>query len=311
MNKILILGGINMDETIRVVAMPKVGETINGHDLTFSPGGKGANQAFAAAKLGAKVKMLGAVGCDTFGEAICKNLSSVGIDLSDLYRDEKEPTGTALITVDDRGNNSIIVAQGANLRYRPEMINDALFNDVSMVIMPLEVPMDAIEIFIKRAYELGKTVIVNPAPAPEGSIAHLYPMISWLTPNETELEKMSGMNCDSLDSIVAAAEKLLNAGVKNLLITAGSRGSVWVSKEKAVLFPTRTVKAVDTTAAGDTFHGGFCTKLAEGASVEEAIFFGNFAASIGVTRPGAQASVPSREEVEAILSEMPKAVILK
>lgn len=300
---LLVVGSLNMDASIRVARMPRVGETILGEQITFSPGGKGANQAYAAAKLGAAVHMAGAVGEDGFGQTLCDHLQSVGVDCSLVRRVPDVSTGSAFIVVDQDGNNSIIVAQGANAACTADQISEEAVKSCDAVLLQMEIPLDTIESVIRRAHDLGKLVVLNPAPAPNHLPPSLYQGIDWLTPNETELQTLTGETCCSMEDLVNAAQKLLDFGVQQVLVTVGDQGALWVNRERALLFPSRKVQAVDTTAAGDTFHGAWLCALLEGRSIEEAIVFGNLAASIAVTRPGAQSSIPDRAEVEALASD--------
>lgn len=301
--RLLVIGSLNIDASVRVLEMPRVGETVLGHDLLFSPGGKGANQAFAAARMDAAVSMLGAVGKDAFGDALRQNLAAAGVDVSALQVSETLPTGTALITVNAAGNNSIIVAQGANLACTPDLVTDDRLAVFDAVLLQMEIPNATIREAILRASALGKQVILNPAPAPAAFPEELYPHLDWLTPNETELSTLTGSSCETVPQIAEAAGGLCRKGVQNVLVTVGAKGALWVREGQATLFPARKVSPVDTTAAGDTFHGAFLAKLLAGASPREAIVFGNLAASLTVMRKGAQASIPSRSEVEALAPE--------
>ncbi|NLL75636.1 MAG: ribokinase [Clostridiales bacterium] len=304
--KILVIGSLNVDMVIEMKNMPLVGETVLGTQLTYIPGGKGANQACAVGKLGGDVKMLGCVGEDEFGDIQKDNLSACGVDTSYFKRSKTKKTGTASIYVDERGNNSIVVVAGANqecdISYLRE--HDDIIKECDYVILQMEIPYDAIFYAVNRAKELGKTVILNPAPAPEKLPDEILAKLDYITPNETELMKLCGRDGAQIDDFIEGAKMLLQKGVKNVLVTLGERGALLVNANMAEVFPTRKVVSVDTTAAGDCFNGAFAVALAEGRSQKEAIVFANVSSSIAVTRNGAQTSIPRREETDELLKNM-------
>lgn len=300
--KILVIGSLNMDMVIPIEQMPLKGETILGGNITHIPGGKGANQACAVGKLGGDVVMLGCVGDDQFGKDLCENLMRAGVDVSHVGKVEQVPTGIAVILVDAEGSNSIVVAPGTNSKCDVQYLKDydEILKDCDFVIFQMEIPKDAIWYGIFRAKELGKTVILNPAPVPEFIPEEILQKIDYITPNEVEAVKLAGLEGDSLEVIEEAAGRLLQKGIVNVLVTLGSRGVMLMKEGYCEVFPARKVDAVDTTAAGDCFNGAFAVGLAEGMAVEEAIAFGNLASSIAVTRKGAQSSIPARSEVDAL-----------
>ncbi len=300
--KILVIGSLNMDMVIPIEQMPLKGETILGGNITHIPGGKGANQACAVGKLGGDVVMLGCVGDDQFGKDLCENLMRAGVDVSHVGKVEQVPTGIAVILVDAEGSNSIVVAPGTNSKCDVQYLKDydEILKDCDFVIFQMEIPKDAIWYGIFRAKELGKTVILNPAPVPEFIPEEILQKIDYITPNEVEAVKLAGLEGDSLEVIEEAAGRLLQKGIANVLVTLGSRGVMLMKEGYCEVFPARKVDAVDTTAAGDCFNGAFAVGLAEGMPVEEAIAFGNLASSIAVTRKGAQSSIPARSEVDAL-----------
>lgn len=302
--RILIIGSLNMDMVIEMKRMPLEGETILGDTLTYVPGGKGANQSYASGKLGGIVMMLGCVGTDSMGEKLINSVSESGVDVSRIQRVNDRPTGTAVIYVDEKGNNSIVVVPGANEACDAEYLkkHEELFKESDYVMFQMEIPYDAVFYGIERAKELDKTVILNPAPAPDVLPDHLWDKIDYLTPNETEVLRMSGQKDMSMESIRAGARYLLDKGVKNVLVTLGEKGVLFANKDEEFLYPVRKVKAMDTTASGDCFNGAFVTGLSEGMSVKEAIGFANLAASVAVTRKGAQSSIPKRDEVDALMN---------
>lgn len=306
--QILVVGSLNMDMVIEMKRMPLKGETVLGENLEYIPGGKGANQAYAAGMLGGNAVMLGCVGKDSLGDRMKKNMAQSGADISGIAQVEGYPSGMAVIYVNEEGDNSIVVISGANsacsIDYLKE--NEQLFRDSSYIVFQMEIPYEAVVYGIRRAKELGKTVILNPAPAPDRLPSEILKDIDYLTPNETELLKLTGKISVSMENIRTGAEELLHKGVKNVLVTLGDKGVLFVNAQGAHLYPGRKVQAVDTTAAGDCFNGAFTVGLAEGMSVEEAITFANTASSIAVTRKGAQISIPGRSEVEEILKESKK-----
>lgn len=300
--RILIIGSLNMDIVIEMKRMPLTGETVLGKNLTYVPGGKGANQAYAAGKLGGRVTMLGCVGDDSLGQKLKDNLAKSGTNVSHIKEIEGKPTGTAVIYVNENGDNSIVVISGANeacdVAYLKQ--NENLFAESEYVMFQMEIPYETIFYGIRKAKELGKTVILNPAPAPDSLPDDIWEKIDYLTPNETELLKLTGQQVMTMDNIRNGAHQLLKKGVKNVLVTLGEKGVLFVNDMEEQLFPARKVTAVDTTAAGDCFNGAFVTGLAEEMSFENAILFANLASSLAVTKKGAQSSIPGREELDEL-----------
>ncbi len=297
--KILIVGSLNMDIDISVDNFPKAGQTIIGKKMVNVTGGKGANQALACGKLGGDASMLGCVGCDDFGKIQLETLGKY-VNVDNIAVRNNEHTGTAVIYINDSGENSIVVIPCANSTCDVDYLkeNDKLFKEADYVIFQLEIPYEAVFYGIRRSKELGKTVILNPAPAPnKGEIPDdIFPLIDYITPNETETAKMTGISTD--ENVEKAGEKLIDLGVKNALITLGSKGCVLIKQDKTKLYSSAfKTKVVDTTAAGDCFNGAFVVGLSEGMSEEDALVFANKASAIAVSRPGAQNSIPSREEI--------------
>lgn len=300
---ILIVASLNMDVVIEMDRIPDTGETVLGENLTYLPGGKGANQACAVGRLGGRATVLGCVGDDSFGRKQIEGLTRDGVCTSGLRRLRDEPTGTAVIYVDARGDNSIVVVPGANQKCDAEYLKeeDRLFLENDFIMFQLEIPHDAVWFGVRRAKELGKTVILNPAPAayiPEW----VYRGLDYITPNETELRILTGIQGTSGEEIRRGARSLLERGVKNVLVTLGDKGALMVNEKEERLFPARRVPAVDTTAAGDCFNGALAVALAERKTLEAAIEFANAASSVAVTRKGAQDSIPERKEVDVILA---------
>ena len=298
MKKIIVLGSTNTDMVVKSARIPAPGETVLGGDFLMNPGGKGANQAVAAARLGENVTFIAKVGNDLFGREAKNNFSSEGIQTDFLFVDEKSPSGVALIMVDAKGENCISVASGANATLSPADIVCAkhAIETADALLCQLETPIPTILEAARWAAEKNVPVILNPAPActlPE----ELYPHIDLITPNECEAELLTGIAITDLASAESAARVLRQRGVSKVIITLGSKGAYVFTGEQGELVPAFPVTAVDTTAAGDVFNGALVVALTEGKSLSEATRFAARAASISVTRMGAQSSAPRREEL--------------
>jgi ribokinase len=289
-----------MDLVARAPRLPHPGETLAGRTFAQVAGGKGGNQAVAAARLGAQVSMLGCVGADANGAQLRAGLEAEGIDCV-AVETGREATGVALIIVDDASQNAIVIVAGSNGEVTPDTIarHEAVLAAADVVICQLETPLDTVQAALTTARRLGKTVILNPAPATGPLPAEWLPLIDYLIPNELEAATLTGLPVGSPEEAATAAAVLRAAGARNVLVTLGPRG-VQAALEGAApaLYDAPKVKAVDTTAAGDTFIGGFAAQLAQGASVDAAIRFAQRAAALSVTRAGAQPSIPTRVEVE-------------
>lgn len=298
MNGILIIGSSNTDMVIKTEKMPAPGETILGGTFLMNPGGKGANQAVAASRLGGKVTFITKRGNDLFGNQTVGLLMREGINTECVIKDPLLPSGVALITVDANGENSIVVAPGANGNLQPEDIPDKVFSSdiYSILLLQLEIPLPTVEYAASKAYENGIKVILNPAPAQKLSDNFLTKI--WLaTPNEIEAETLTGKPITDVKSADRAAEALMARGVGNVIITLGESGAYVKSKEFTGMVPGIKVKATDTTAAGDVFNGALAVALCEGMTLKDAVVFANKSAAISVTRMGAQASAPYRNEI--------------
>lgn len=295
--KIFVLGSTNTDMVIRGQRIPSPGETVSGGRFLMNPGGKGANQAIAVARLLSRggCVYIGKVGDDLFGCESQERFRAEGMDVR-LAVDSENASGTALILVDACGQNCISVALGANSTLSPEDIRPRMADiaGASALLLQLETPMETVCLAARLAHDAGVPVVLNPAPA-VGLPAELYPLLQWITPNESEAELLTGVPVTEETSARKAAEILLSRGVKNVLITMGSRGC-WCSAT-GELHPANKVKAVDCVAAGDTFNGAFAVALSEGLACRDAIAFAQEAAGISVTRPGAQSSIPFRREM--------------
>lgn len=300
-NRILVIGSSNTDMTVRSATLPKPGETVLGGDFRMGPGGKGANQAVAARLLGGEVTFVCKLGRDMFGEGASKHYESCGLDTSKILWSDK-PSGVALITVDSKAENSIVVASGANADMTVSDIDSVadIIKSSGILLLQLEIPMDVVVHAAEIAYSAGVQVVLNPAPA-AALPAELLKCVSILIPNETEASAISGIDINNFETAAAAAERLKGMGVREVIITMGSRGSV-VCDGDCTFVPAVKVNAVDTTAAGDTFCGGVCVALSEGKGLLEAVKFATAASSIAVQRPGAQDSVPNRCEVDKLLN---------
>ena len=292
--KVVVIGSSNTDMTIKGDRLPKPGETVLGGEFRMGPGGKGANQAVAARRLGADVSFICKVGRDIFGDNAISGYQKEGIDCSRILRSDKA-SGTALILVDGNAENCIAVAPGANADLTPEDVDSVadVIRSADYLILQLEIPVESVLRAAKIAHEAGVYVILNPAPAchlPD----ELFGYISLITPNQTESALLSGVG-DNLD---AAVEKLMQLGVKDVVVTLGSKGSLVISEGKRTLVPSLKVKAVDTTAAGDTFCGALCVALSEGCSLVDAAGFATKASALTVQKMGAQDSIPFRSDIK-------------
>ena len=297
--RIVVIGSCNTDMVINTERLPRPGETIIGGNFFMNAGGKGANQAVAAARLGGNVCFVAKVGNDHFGSHSIEQYKAEGIDVEQISIDNELPSGVALIMVDNKGENCISVASGANSLLAPKDIDKAegMITHGDIVLMQLETPIETVEYAARIANGKGKKVILNPAPAlplPDALFEELYMIIA----NETEAEFFSGVKITDMDSVCRAADIISNKGVDNVVITLGSKGAFVKENGAYHKVPSIKVKAVDATAAGDTFCGAVCVALAEKKDILEAVEFANRCAAVTVTRMGAQSSLPYREEVE-------------
>ncbi len=288
-----------MDLVVKSPRIPVPGETILGGDFLMVPGGKGANQAVAAARLGARVCFVARLGDDLFGRKSFENFQREGLDTRFVALTPHTPSGVALITVDEAGNNAIVVAAGANARLSPDDVRraEAEIRAAGAVVAQLEVPMMTVQCAAELAHEAGVPFILNPAPAQRLS-PELLARVEVLTPNETEAQILTGIEVVGDDSAREAAESLLSAGVKAIILTMGARGFLLAAEGGMEFVPALRVKAIDATAAGDAFTGSLAVSLAQGRPLREAAAFANRVAALCVTRLGAQPSMPTRQEVE-------------
>jgi ribokinase len=299
-----VVGSLNADLVVRVTRFPAPGETLHGTRFDVFPGGKGGNQAAAAARLGAAVVMVGQVGADAQGAWLRKSLAAAGADVALVGVDESASSGVALITTDERGQNHIVVVAGANGTFGPERLARAIdaIRKSRLVLLQLEIPLATVERAAVEARSAGAIVLLDPAPAADVP-AQMLALASIVTPNESELAVLAGEVADdgpAGDEVVdRRAHRLLQRGAAAVLVKRGARGARLVTADSARSWPGLAVPVVDTTAAGDAFNGALAVALAEGAPLPEAVPFACAAAAVSVTRPGAQPSMPTRLEVEA------------
>jgi len=302
--KIVVVGSSNMDLVVKSPRIPAKGETILGGDFIMTPGGKGANQAVAAAKLGAEVFFVAKLGDDIFGRQSLSNFKKVGVRTEYVIQTKEAPSGVALITVDDAGDNVIVVAPGANLKLSPEDVRKAqpAIASSGAVAAQLEVPLETVEFTARLANDAGVPFILDPAPAQKLS-AELLRLVDVLTPNETEAEILTGIEVTDENSALAAAKDLLGRGVKAVILTMGARGYLLATKDAAEFIPSVKVDAVDATAAGDAFTGSLAVGLAQGKTLGDAALFANHVAALSVTKMGAQSSMPDAGQVENFIRQ--------
>jgi ribokinase len=298
MGKIIIIGSSNTDMVVKCKKLPTPGETILGGIFMMNPGGKGANQAVAAARLNGNVTFVTKTGVDLFGEQAMHIFDAEGIETKYIIRDKINPSGIALIAVDENGENSIVVAPGSNAALSAYDIDDEVYgNDPSDVfLLQLEIPVSTVEFVAQKVAQKGNRVILNPAPARQLS-NDLLNSLYLITPNEVETELLTGIPVTDALSAEKAAHWFLKKGVRNVIITMGAAGAFLLNEKISKLVPVVPVKPVDTTAAGDVFNGALAVAISEGRDLEDAVKFANSAASISVTRMGAQASAPYRKEI--------------
>ncbi len=306
MKPIIVIGSSNTDMVVKAAKLPGPGETVLGGSFLMTPGGKGANQAMAAQRLsrGSQVVFIAKVGDDVFGEEARRGFEAEGMDTRFVLRDFAVPSGVALIGVDDRGENSIMVAPGANARLSAQEVKQALADveEPGWMLLQLEIPLETVREGILSGFAKGYRVVLNPAPA-QAIPEDLYPCLHLITPNETEASLLTGFTVTDEASAAEAAKVLLEKGVENVIVTLGSRGAYLRTADAEWLVPAPAVKPLDTTAAGDIFNGALVVALAEQRPLPEAMAFACQAAALSVTRMGAQASIPRRAEVDELMDK--------
>jgi ribokinase len=297
-SRIVVVGSSNIDMIVKAERIPVPGETVTGGRFVMASGGKGANQAVAAARLGAEVTFVAKVGQDVFGEQAVEGYRKEGIVTDLIFRDRRNHTGTALIMVDDAGENLIAVASGANHALKPEDVEHAAdaIRTADSVMLQLETPMETVEFTARLAAEAGVPVILDPAPAAPLADT-LLEQVAYLTPNKSEAESLTGVQIQDEASAHAAAKMLLARGVRHVIITLGSKGAVVCTPDQSILVPGYRIDARDSTAAGDAFNGGLATALARGLPLNRAVGEANLVGALSVTKVGAQPSLPNEDEV--------------
>jgi ribokinase len=297
--KIVVVGSCNTDMVVKSDRLPVPGETVLGGAFMMNPGGKGANQAVAIARMGGNVTFISKTGNDLFGRQSVEMYGDENIVTDYIFSDQHLPSGVALIMVDRNGENCIVVASGANGSLSPKDIEKArnVIESADILLMQLEVPMDTVEYAAKLAHEKGIKVVLNPAPAAFLS-NELLKCLYAIIPNKTEAEMLSGIKVSDLETAKQAADIIAAKGVDKVVITLGSKGALIKDGDVYSFIPADKVEAVDTTAAGDTFCGAFCVGISEGLSIEDAVRMATKAAGITVTREGAQAAIPYRKEIQ-------------
>lgn len=301
---IIVVGSLNMDLVVVAPRLPSLGETVYGDSFSMFPGGKGANQALAASKLGSTVAMVGRIGDDAFGRQLLASLSGAGVNTSSIIVEHEAPTGTALIEVDSTGENRIIVVAGANAHLSPDDIDAtaASWGEARILMLQQEIPQETVLYAARKAKEKGLTVILDPAPA-RPLAPELAQLVDIITPNEHEAEILLGQPVGEPKEALAAVSRLRQLGFPVAIIKLGANGAVVAWDQGCKWVKGYAVTAIDTTAAGDAFAGGLATALARGQDVLEALSFANATGALSTTRPGAQTSMPTRKEVEAFFEQ--------
>jgi len=298
---ITVVGSSNMDLVVESPRIPAIGETILGTDFFMVPGGKGANQAVAAAKLGIEVFFVAKLGDDLYGSKSLENFRKAGVNIEYITKTKEAPSGIALICVDKEGNNSIVVVPGANHKLSMFDVNlaESAIKQSDAVVCQLEIPIEVVEGTAKLAKKHNVPFILNPAPAPKEKLSDaLLKCVDVLTPNKTEAEGMTGIKIKDEDSAIKACKYLLGRGVKTVILTMGAKGLLFASSEEEIFIPRIKVEAVDSTAAGDAFTGSLAYYIAQGKTIAEAAKSANYVAALSVTKRGAQSSMPTQEEVK-------------
>lgn len=301
---ILVVGSINMDLVIKTPRVPAPGENVFGKDFQTIPGGKGANQAVGAARLGCRVLLSGRVGNDNFGDSLLASLQDVGVDIALVERDTDVPTGIAFIMIDENGENSIVIATGANGRFSRESVGKLteIVRSIDLVLVQLELPLDPVSEVIEVARKFSKPVVLDAGPPCTEPRPSFFD-VTVLTPNEAEAEALSGRSITDLVSVREVARYLLNKGPKAVVLKLGGEGAFLATANQEKFFPAYKVDIVDTTAAGDAFSAALSVAIVNGKTLEESVRFANAAGALAVTKLGAQPSLPTREELEKFLSK--------
>lgn len=303
---VVVVGSLHMDLTVKVKSIPHIGETVLGKGFKTSPGGKGANQAIAASRIGCGVTMVGRVGADTFGEKLLENMRKNGVDINYVKKDGRASTGLALIVVDERGNNTIAVASGANMRCCRKDVDEAekIIRSSDVLLTQLEIPLPVAGYAVKKASRAGVKTILNPAPAQELPKELLHDIYA-LTPNKREAELLSGVEIRDLQSGEKAAKKIFDMGVNNVALTLGEKGVIVLTQDGTVHVKGIRVSPVDTTGAGDTFCGALAVAISSGKKLVDAVAYANYAGALATTKMGAQEALPTKREIEKLARKRP------
>ena len=300
---VVVYGSINTDLIAYTPKLPQQGETLLGKSYLMALGGKGANQAVAAAKLGTKVCMVGHVGDDTFGRQVLEQLTDYGVDVANVEMVADQGSGLAVISVDDNGENTIIVLSGANMHFDQQDVvrTESLFDTTKVLLLQLEVPVEADLAVARAAHAKGITVVLDPAPAAELP-DELYSAVDISTPNEVEIEMMVGIRPSSPQEAADAAKILQSRGVNTVIVTLGSEGVFCASGDRTIYVPAFDVDAIDTVGSGDAFNGGLAVAISEGLEIDEALHWGSAAGALSTTRSGAAGAMPDRAELTSLIS---------
>ena len=303
MKKVLVIGSLNMDFSIKSIKLPLPGETVIGESFKLNPGGKGANCAYALGKLGCNTSMIGMVGNDTYAKELIHNLKSVNVNTNGIKIKDDISTGVAFVNVDSNGENNIIVIPGANNKITTSFIDEniTLIKEADIIVMQLEIPADVVMYIARLAKEYNKFVVLDPAPAINNLDEELYKYIDIIKPNETELAILTNSNPSSKEEIIKCAKILNNKGVKNVIVTLGGDGSILVNNDCIEEFKALDVDVVDTTAAGDSFTAALICSLSRDKSLDEAISFAHTVSAMVVTKRGAQSSIPTEDEIRKFI----------
>jgi ribokinase len=305
MKPIIVFGSINMDLVTKSPRLPMAGETLQGYEFFTAPGGKGANQAVAAARLGIPTQIVGRLGDDEFGRQLRRSLQESGVNTDRILVDQAASSGVAVITVDDAGENNIIIVAGTNGRVNHQDIDRLtdLLPGAAALLLQLEIPLPAVIAAAQAARRAGVSVILDPAPAKGDIPPELYPLVDIITPNEIEASQLVGFPVDGQEAAAKASVELRQRGVGSVIVKLGDRGVFCATGEETFFVPAFSVQAVDTVAAGDAFNGGLAAALAEGRSLREAVVWGAAAGAISATKAGAQPSLPDRETFNNFLTQ--------
>lgn len=301
---VVVFGSVNMDLVARVPRLPVPGETLTGHQFDTIPGGKGANQAVAVARLGVPTQMVGRVGGDRFGQDLITSLETAGVGCDRLLRDPSTTSGVAVIAVDDAGENHIIIIPGANGRVDQTDVErlQPILSVAKVLLLQLEIPLDIVTAAAQSAKAAGVTVILDPAPAQDNLPAALYPLVDVITPNQVEASQLVGFPVEDAETAAKAASVLQQRGVQTAIIKLGKQGALCQTAAETFSIPAFPVEVVDTVAAGDAFNGGLAAALAQNFSIQQAVTWGAATAALSVTKAGAQTSLPNLDELEKFLA---------